>query len=261
MDAFTSDIISKPFLPHFKALALEMYDGMTDLDDHLESFKAFMLLYSSWEKFASLFLTHFISSKRSQKSIVSLMPVKQKRGESLRSYIDHFKKEEIEVQDLDPMVSMHAAINGLLPGSTLRCSVAKIAPKFKAEFLKKAQKYITAEEASIGDRQVGEIDCQHGSPEKRRKNGDHCSNNSNNKKPPTPGLAYNQYTPLNSTWTQILMQVEKEEYMKWPKKMKRNPKRGNPEKYYNYHRDTSHDKDCYELKNEIESVIRHSHLK
>ncbi|XP_010242056.1 PREDICTED: uncharacterized protein LOC104586494 [Nelumbo nucifera] len=54
----------------------------------------------------------------------------------------------------------------------------------------------------------------------------------------------------------------KEEYMKWPGKMKRNPKRGNPKKYCKYHRNTCPNiEDCYELKNEIKSLIRRGHLK
>ncbi|XP_010279142.1 PREDICTED: uncharacterized protein LOC104613139 [Nelumbo nucifera] len=58
------------------------------------------------------------------------------------------------------------------------------------------------------------------------------------------------------------MQIGKEEYMKWPDKLKRNPKRGKPKKYCKYHRSTGHDTDdCYELKNEIKSLIHYGHLK
>ncbi|XP_010274290.1 PREDICTED: uncharacterized protein LOC104609615 [Nelumbo nucifera] len=50
--------------------------------------------------------------------------------------------------------------------------------------------------------------------------------------------------------------------MKWPRKLKWNPKRGNPMKYCKYHHGTRHDvKDCYDLKNEIESLIHRGHLK
>ncbi|XP_010241782.1 PREDICTED: uncharacterized protein LOC104586303 [Nelumbo nucifera] len=241
MDAFTPNIISDPLPQHFKAPALEMYDGNLDPDDHLESFRVFKILYwysdtltcqtfqatfkgaarrwfsslplwsiSSWEQFADLFLARFISSRRCQKSVVSLMSTKKKRGESLWSYIDRFKNEELEVRDLDPMVSMHATISGLLPKLALKRSVAKTPPKMKMEFHKKTQKYIQAKEASDGNNQEREAKRHNGAPEKKRKSEDHYHNNNNskdNKKPSALALAYNQYTPLNSTQTQIMMQV------------------------------------------------------
>ncbi|XP_010259737.1 PREDICTED: uncharacterized protein LOC104599072 [Nelumbo nucifera] len=232
MDAFTPDIIFEPLPQHFKAPTLEMYDGTSDPDDHLESFRALMILYgysdvltcrtfqatfrgaahhwfsnppprsiSSWEQFANLFLARFINNRRCYKSVVSLMSIKQKQGESLRSYIDRYKKEELEVRDLNPMVSMHAAINGL-SGSALKCLVAKTPLKTKLEFLKKAQKYIATEEASAGDHQEREVERPNGPPKKKRKGGgNHHNNNSNKdlKKPPALAQAYSQYMPLNST--------------------------------------------------------------
>ncbi|XP_010247497.1 PREDICTED: uncharacterized protein LOC104590504 [Nelumbo nucifera] len=194
------------------------------------------------------------------------MLIKQKQRESLQSYIDRFKKEELEVHDLDPMVSMHAAINGLCTGSALKCSVAKILPKTKLEFLKKAQKYIAAEEASTMGHQEREVEHHNGPPKKKRKGGDnpHPNNNNgnDNKKPPASALAYKEQTPLNSTCAQKLMQIGEEKYVKWPEKLKRNPRRGNSKKYCKYHRSTRHDtEDCYDLKNEIVSLILCGHLK
>ncbi|XP_010247172.1 PREDICTED: uncharacterized protein LOC104590279 [Nelumbo nucifera] len=195
------------------------------------------------------------------------MDVRQKHDERLWSYINRFKKEELEVRDVDPMVSMNTTINGLLSVSAFKCSVAKTPPRSKAEFLKKAHKYIAVEEALVGDCQEEEADHHCGGPKKKRRSRDNRNDNNNNnskdsEKLLASALAYRKYTPLNSTRTQILKQVEKEEYMKWPKKMKRNPKRGNPKKYCKYHHSTGHDtEDCYELKNEIESLIHHGHLK
>ncbi|XP_010243719.1 PREDICTED: uncharacterized protein LOC104587707 [Nelumbo nucifera] len=263
MNVFSPDIITEPLPPNFKAPTLERYDKNTDPNDHLESFRALMILYgysdaltcrtfqatfkgaarrwfsslppqsiNSWEQFSSLFLARFISSRRAQKSVVSLMTVKQKRGESLRSYIDRFKKEELEVHDLNPMVSMHTAISELLPSLALKYSIAKSQPKTKLEFLERAQKYTVVKEALVGDIQERGTEHRDKDPEKKRKNGDHDRNNGNsknNKKPPASALAYYQ---------------------------------GNPKKYYKFHQGTSHDtEDCYDLKNEIESLICQGHLK
>ncbi|XP_010242060.1 PREDICTED: uncharacterized protein LOC104586501 [Nelumbo nucifera] len=190
------------------------------------------------------------------------MSIKQKLGESLRSYIDRFKKEELEVTDLNSMVSMHAAINGLQVASALKCSDAKTPSKTKLEFLKKAQKYIATEEALAEDHQE---EAEHsGRPSgKKRKNEDHRGDGGkDNRKPSALAMAYSQYTPLNSSRTQILMPIGEEKFVKWPEKMKGNPKRENPKKYYKFHRGVDHDnEDCYELNNKIESLIFHGHLK
>ncbi|XP_010259178.1 PREDICTED: uncharacterized protein LOC104598695 [Nelumbo nucifera] len=210
-------------------------------------------------QFASMFLARFISSRQCQKSIISLMSIKQKPGENLRSYINRFKKEELEARDLDPMISMHAAINKLRAGSALKCSITKTPPKTKLEFLKKAQKYIAAQEALAEDHQEKEAE-HNGGPlgKKKKKNEDRRGDSGkDNRKPSAPTTTYSQYTPLNSSWTQILMQIGDEKFVKWLEKLKRNPK-----KYCKFHRGIGHDaEDCYELKNEIESLIRRGHLK
>ncbi|XP_010274144.1 PREDICTED: uncharacterized protein LOC104609515 [Nelumbo nucifera] len=240
MDVFSPDIVAEPLPPNFKAPTLEMYNGNTDSDNHLESFRALMIMYGySGALTCRTFQATFKGATRwrPQKSVVSLMTVKKKRGESLRTYIDRFNKEELEVRDLDPLVSMHVAISGLLPSLALKCSIAKSQPKMKLEFLERAQKYIAVEEASATDAHERGIEHRDGAPEKKRKNGDQGRSNSN-KKP----LAYNQYMPLNSTRTQILMQIGQEKIMKWPEKLKKNE--------IEFHRGTGHDtEDCYDLKN------------
>ena len=93
--AFTSKIMEQPVLLRFKMPQTELYDNSVDPLDHLEAFKALMLLYgandrilcqafsttlrkvaqqwfsnlqprsiSSLEQLGRLFITHFISSQR-----------------------------------------------------------------------------------------------------------------------------------------------------------------------------------------------------
>ena len=45
--AFTSEIMEQPILPRFKMPQTKLYDDSADLLDHLEAFKALMLLHGA----------------------------------------------------------------------------------------------------------------------------------------------------------------------------------------------------------------------
>ena len=50
--------------------------------------------------------------------------------------------------------------------------------------------------------------------------------------------------------------------MKWPEKLKGDHNKCNKNKYCRFHRDHEHDKDkCYDLKQQIENLIRQGKLK
>ena len=70
------------------------------------------------------------------------------------------------------------------------------------------------------------------------------------------------YTPLNAPLDQVLMQIKDDQSLKWPEKMKGDPNKHNKNKYYNFHRDHGHDTDdCYDLKQQIENLIRQGKLR
>ena len=57
------------------------------------------------------------------------------------------------------------------------------------------------------------------------------------------------YTPLNASLDQVLMQIKDDPSLKWPEKMKGDPNKRNKNKYCCFHRDHGHDMDeCYDLK-------------
>ncbi|XP_043687514.1 uncharacterized protein LOC122638729 [Telopea speciosissima] len=70
-----------------------------------------------------------------------------------------------------------------------------------------------------------------------------------------------EYTPLNTSWKEILMQIQDDGYIRRPRPMQAGSS-PNPNKYYLFHKDSGHDtKDCYQLKREIEELIKAGHLK
>ena len=60
---------------------------------------------------------------------------------------------------------------------------------------------------------------------------------------------YSNYTPLNASLDQVLMQIKDNPSLKWPERMKGDPSKRNKSKYYRFHRDHGHNMDeWYDLK-------------
>ena len=58
------------------------------------------------------------------------------------------------------------------------------------------------------------------------------------------------------------MQIKDDPSLKWPEKMKRDPKKRNRNKYCRFNRDHDHDTDeCFDLKQQIENLIRQGKLR
>jgi len=78
-------------------------------------------------------------------------------------------------------------------------------------------------------------------------------------KPPTG--KFTSFTPLTAPIDQVLMQIKDKEALTFPGKLKGNPSKRLRDKYCHYHLDHGHDTtDCYDLKQQIEALIREGKL-
>ncbi|XP_010276733.1 PREDICTED: uncharacterized protein LOC104611412 [Nelumbo nucifera] len=77
----------------------------------------------------------------------------------------------------------------------------------------------------------------------------------------TPPPTYWNFMPLNTLRSEVLMQIRDHSYVRWPEMMKTHGNKRNHDKYCEFHRYPSHDKDnCFDLCNRIEDLIRHGYL-
>ncbi|XP_059663536.1 uncharacterized protein LOC132309226 [Cornus florida] len=61
---------------------------------------------------------------------------------------------------------------------------------------------------------------------------------------------------------QVFLQIQDEPYLKWPPKLKSDPTRRPRDKYYRFHKDHVHTTDdCFDLKDQIETLIRRGHMR
>ena len=66
-------------------------------------------------------------------------------------------------------------------------------------------------------------------------------------KPPTG--RFTNFTPLNTSIDQVLMQIKDEGALTFPDKLKGDPSKRSRDKYSRFHRDHGHDtSECYDLK-------------
>jgi hypothetical protein len=168
---FMEAVISFSLPSKFRMPSLETFDGTKDPLDHLESFKTIMCLQGVldeimcrafpttlkgsariWFKkltpgfvrsFAQLnrsFFNHFIGGQQYGQPTTHLLNVRQKEGETLRSYLTRFNKETLLVDEADDKVILTAFISGLQSRDFL-FSVYKDLPTSMAKMMYEAQRY------------------------------------------------------------------------------------------------------------------------
>ena len=147
---FTTPITLFPLLAKFHMSQIEAYNGSKDPLDHLESFKTLMHLQGVADKimcrafptmlkgptrvwFSRLtpnsigtfkelnaqFASHFVRGHKYKKSTTCLMSIKQRKDETLRSYITGFNKEALSTDESDDKILVTAFTNGLRKGKFL----------------------------------------------------------------------------------------------------------------------------------------------
>ena len=294
---FTASINGHPLPPKFKMPFLDSYDGMRDPFDHIATFKTTMHLQgipneimckafptilkglaqvwfskvppnsvSSFEEFSKLFVNNFIGRQRHKRFSSNLLTIEQGENKSPRSFITHFNREALSVDEIDDKLLLPAFHNGVNSDLFIHKLYEK-EPQFMIKLVHLAQNFMNTEDAIIAkkrkrsERIEGNPSC-HSEQSPRPKKGRTEERKDRDNKKPGPSARNQQYTPLNVPLEQVLMQVKDDPSLKWSKKMKGDPNKRNRNKYCRFHRDHGHDMDgCFDLKQQVENLIRQGKLK
>ncbi|XP_022845324.1 uncharacterized protein LOC111368326 [Olea europaea var. sylvestris] len=233
---FTPEILSYLLPNRFKYPRIKEYDGMTDPINHLNVYtdvmnlqvapdqvmcKAFPQTLTNADRdwFSTLepnsiasfldlidkFSAFFASSKRIRKTAASLMQLRQGPIETLRGFMTMFNKERLQIPDFH----ITAAVSSLTYAvrcETFKMSLSKIPPQ------------------TIENKRQHDPVSQHELPRDKRRN----------EAPSAP------LTRLNTSKTNILMEVKDMKELKWPLRMKSPPDTRDRSKYCEFHRDHGH---------------------
>ena len=131
-----------------------------------------------------------------------------------------------------------------------------------ADLVHSARSFMNAEDAIIAkkrkkaERVEVDLPCPDQGPRPKKAKTRERKDRDSRKAGPSSGMSQH-YTPLNAPLDQVLMQIKDDLSLKWPEKMKGDPNKRNKNKYCRFHRDHGHDADdCYDLKQQIENIIR-----
>ena len=164
-------------------------------------------------------------------------------------------------------------------------SISKNPQTSMAEVLAKAEKYINGEEALVSKKESSSTHKEKSGTDKRRgrspkrqndqegsqrKNGERSPKRRGNLKdrfgPPQSKrrrrYSPQRFTPLTASVSQVLREVQNEQFLRWPTQMKSDPATRDNFKHCEFHRDYGHrTDDCIQLKREIEYLIRRGYLR
>ena len=93
---------------------------------------------STWTELIERFMRQFRVHISRPKNVMSLATLKQRTGESLRSFLTRFNVAVASVDRLDPSMVLMAAVSGIADGMEFKDSLARDPPMDLGEFYQEA---------------------------------------------------------------------------------------------------------------------------
>ncbi|KAK3014016.1 hypothetical protein RJ639_008448 [Escallonia herrerae] len=166
----------------------------------------------SFGQLSDLFQKHFVSSRSRRKNSASLLNIVQEKNKSWACFLGRFNAATLEIDNLDESVKYTAFLRGLRPTSKFAFSVNKSPPGNMKALLKKANKYIQAEEyleTHRGRRGEGKEEQKKQSRELTPPQGGKPTKRSKyDERRPKEPFAWENLTPLNAKPSQILHEIK-----------------------------------------------------
>ncbi|KAK9689114.1 hypothetical protein RND81_09G036000 [Saponaria officinalis] len=271
------------------------FGGLTDPDEHLATYESHMFMYDpddavwckvfpttitgltqswfrglstgsigSYKDLSKRFTEQYAGNRRREKSSAELFTLCQKPGERLREFLKRFDLESQQVKDLNATMAVFALTHGLADGS-LKSSLIRNPPDSMYDVRASADGYIREEEyrrtfetKKEGTRPTQETRRPRSEErEKRERGGSHRGGHRESELRQRRNT-FNNYTPLNRPRAEIFELTKDINNYRKPISLNSH---GDKSNYCEYHRSSGHGtEDCFNLKNEIETLIRKGRL-
>ncbi|XP_043717514.1 uncharacterized protein LOC122665429 [Telopea speciosissima] len=151
-----------------------------------------------------------------KKMMVNLLSVKQRSGESIWLYVSRFNKESLDVRDLDEAIAHTAMSNGLTHEDLIK-DLARKPTRSMAKLLDRWNEFANMEDV---------LQARKGNESKSEKKRSSTGDRKDEKRTRTDRRAERtdrarspNYTPLNTSWKEILMQIQDDGYIRRPRPM------------------------------------------
>ncbi|MQM05904.1 hypothetical protein Taro_038723, partial [Colocasia esculenta] len=266
------------------------YDGTTDPADHIYGFESHMVFHgasdaakcrafpatlketarawfetlpagsiTSFRQLKKSFRDNFLGGRSQPRTATSLLAVRQKKGEALWDFVKRFRTEALRISRLDVPLATSALIQGTRD-CFLQRTLGVQQPATLAELLSIAQRHAACEESLAASRAEQGEQSDKKQPSDNSSDRDRKKGRRNGDSPRRP-RPFTNYTPLTVALEQILAEIRNEAFVRWPQRMRSDPRKRDQNKYCRFHRDHGHDtSECRQLKDEIEDLIKCGYL-
>ncbi|KAJ0706805.1 putative retrotransposon gag domain-containing protein [Helianthus annuus] len=222
----------------------------------------------SFDDLSKGFLANFSQQRRYVKDATVIFQIKQKDDESLREFIERYKKESLTYVGADEKMRVAGFMNAITSKYLTR-DFNKSLPKTLEEALGRAEAHIRGEEAvDIKEQRKRGSSWRSNSParkrgnynsyDRRQKGSDHRRSEGRNPLTREKGISF---TPLTKTPQEILATEEVKQNFRPPRPLPKSRKNKNSTQYCEFHEEKGHHtNDCFQLKKRIEDAVKSGEL-
>ncbi|GMN64580.1 hypothetical protein TIFTF001_033649 [Ficus carica] len=224
-----------------------------------------------FKQLADAFAAAFLSSKTRKLGASHLFGIKQGETEALKKYLERFDRAVVQVESCTDKTMMQAFREGVKDARLVWTLAYDRPPTFaqlrgiawrhaEADEYVRGRGLASGEHSRLPGRKSEKCQADHGRQDKGK--AVVVDNSGSNPSPRTPAGRFQQYTPLVTTIEHVLNQVTGRGLLRDPPPLRADRARRNQNKYCNFHKDVGHDtKDCIQLRDQIELLIRDGHLR
>jgi hypothetical protein len=215
----------------------------------------------SWDELAEAFVSRFITNNRKPKEFNSLLSMRMKDSESLKSYSSRYWEVYNEVDGGTEEMAIKTFKLGLDPESELRHNLSRRPAKSMRDLMSQIEQFVRVEDDRARTRAVSTPSWPPRKPasmEQRRAK----LPAKNPTRFPRPRELGGVHTVFNEPIYRIMAEIKNKPFFIWPTPLGRDPSKRDPNKYCSYHRDKGHMTErCYSLKQHLEELAKAGHLR
>ncbi|KAJ0489324.1 putative nucleotidyltransferase, Ribonuclease H [Helianthus annuus] len=222
----------------------------------------------SFDDLSRGFLANFSQQRRYVKDATVIFQIKQRDDESLRAFIERYKKEGLTYVGADEKMRVAGFMNAITSKYLTR-DFNKSLPKTLEEALERAEAHIRGEEAvDIKEQRKRGSGWRSSSPARKRGNFNSYDRRSKGsdprrvegRNPPSRDKSMS-FTPLTKTPQEILATEEVKQNFRPPRPLPKSRKNENSTQFCEFHEEKGHHtNDCFQLKKRIEEAVKSGEL-
>uniref|UniRef100_A0A2N9EM81 Uncharacterized protein n=1 Tax=Fagus sylvatica TaxID=28930 RepID=A0A2N9EM81_FAGSY len=215
----------------------------------------------SWQEMSESFTARFITNTRKPKEIDTLLALKMKAGETLKSYSARYWEVYNDIDACDEDIVMKTFRFGLNEDIKLRRSLTKRPPLSMEDLMTRLEEHIrveddpkssarTVEAAPPMDKKTSQLEQNQAKKSKRSAD------------QPRAGTCMAVHTVFKQPIYRLLPFIKDQPYFEWPPKMPGDPAAREGKPYCSYHRERGHlTEQCRAYKYHLEQLVKNGHLR